>query len=34
MLITNEQIADFMTKPLPREQNEKMRLELGIIKFH
>ena len=29
---TNEQIADIMTKPLPREQHEKMRLELGMIK--
>ena len=26
---TNKQIADIMTKPLPRKQHEKMRLELG-----
>ena len=31
---TNEQVADIMTKPLPREQYEKMRLELGMIKLH
>ena len=31
---TNEQVADIMTKPLPREQHEKMRLELGMIKLH
>ena len=31
---THEQIADIMTKPLPREQHEKMRLELGMIKLH
>ena len=31
---TNEQIADIMTKFLPREQNEKMSLELGMIKLH
>ena len=31
---TNEQIADIMTKPLPREQHEKMWLELGMIKLH
>ena len=31
---TNEQIADIMTKPLPREQHEKMTLELGMIKLN
>ena len=31
---TNEQIADIMTKPLPREQHESMRLELNMIKLH
>ena len=31
---TNEQITDIMIKPLPREQHEKMRLELGMIKLH
>ena len=31
---TNEQIADIMTKPLLREQYEKMRLELDMIKLH
>ena len=31
---TNEQIADIMTKPLSKEQHEKMRLELGMIKLH
>ena len=31
---TNEQVADIMTKPLPREQYEKMRFELGMIKLH
>ena len=33
-MFTNELIADIMTKPLPREQHEKMRLELGMIKLH
>ena len=31
---TNEQIDDIMSKPLPREQHEKMRLELRMIKLH
>ena len=31
---TNEKIADIMTKPLPRKQHEKMRLELRMIKLH
>ena len=31
---SNKQIADIMTKPLPREQHEKMRLELEMIKLH
>ena len=31
---TNEQVVDILTKPLPREQYEKMRLELGMIKLH
>ena len=31
---TIEQIADIMTKPLPREQHGKLRLELGMIKLH
>ena len=31
---TNEKIAGIMTKPLSREQDEKMRLELRMIKLH
>ena len=31
---TSEQIVDIMTKSLSREQHEKMRLELSMIKLH
>ena len=30
---TDNQIADILTKPLPRDKHERMRLELGMIKL-